>query len=160
SLSSRLGQRIRTEEGRAYGVWSQYGFGPERGLFYAAAQTEGGQTKEVVEGVGEIIRKMTTNPEISDEELERAKRAILSSFYFVYETPFGLVKDLAKFYLWGYPENYLETFQREVSSLTREEIERVCREHLHPEGLKIVIVADPAVLDGLKSLGKFKAVKR
>ncbi|MBI2083015.1 MAG: insulinase family protein [Deltaproteobacteria bacterium] len=160
SLSSRLGEKIRTEGGKAYGVWSHYGMNVEEGLFYAVAQTEGSQAKEVTEEMMQIIQKMSQSPEISEEELARAKEAALTSFFFLYETSFSLVKDLAKFYLWGYPDNYLEVFQQEISSLTHEDLERVSRQYLYADGLKKVIVADKSVLKGLKPLGKFKVVKR
>lgn len=160
SLSSRLGEKIRTEGGKAYGVWSHYGVGQPEGLFYAAAQTENSRTKEVMEEMTQMIREMAELPEITEDEITRAREAALTHFFFLYETSFQLVKDLARFYLWGYPENYLEIFQREISSLTKEDVERVSRKYLRPDGLKKVVVADPSVLNAVKSLGKFKVIKK
>lgn len=158
SLTSRLGETIRTQEGKAYSVWSHFGFGKEEGIFSAGAQTAVPQTVAVTKRMLEMIGQMAKEPRLTESEVERAKSAILRSLFFDYETSQALVRDLAKFYLWGYPENYLAEFQRKISSLTREDVERVVS-YLHPEGLKILIIGNDQIRKELKSIGKFKRLK-
>ena len=139
ALSSHLGEKIRVQGGKAYSVWSSFGFAEAPGLFSAVAQTAAAQTEEVVHDLKEAIGSFPATP-ITDEELSRAKQVLLRSFLFNYETSDALVKDLAKFQLWGYPENYIDLFQQEIQRLTKDDVERVAKQYLHPEGLKTLVV--------------------
>ncbi len=155
ALTSRLGERVRVEGGQAYSVASSFGFSRVEGLFWAFAQTETSQTSEVLELLLKTLGEMAEKPTLSEEELRRAKQAILRSLFFDYETPQAILRDLVKFSLWGYPENYLEIFQERIDSLTREEVERVAS-YLRPKDLKILVVGSPDVKKELPSIGKFK----
>ncbi|MBI4197198.1 MAG: insulinase family protein [Deltaproteobacteria bacterium] len=160
SLSSRLGDRVRVKEGKAYGIWSEWTFEKEPGMFYVATQTAAEQTGEVLQLLDEMLTQFVQRPEITEEELDRAKSSILRSFFFSYETSFQLVKDLARLDLLGYPENYLEEFQHKISVLTREDLERVIRKYLHSGERKTFVITDPSVKKRLKPFGSFKRVKQ
>jgi predicted Zn-dependent peptidase len=140
SLTSRLGEEIRSSAGKAYGVWSDFSFGKEDGLFRAAAQTALENTDWVVAKMQEIIRQTAESPKFSEEEVSRAKRSILRSLVFDFETRFSQVKQLALFHLWGYPDDYLERYQKEIGKVSVKDLQRVAKKYLHPDGLKIVIV--------------------
>lgn len=143
ALSSRLGDTIRTSAGKAYAVWSDYGFGKDYGLFRAVAQTASENTGWVVLKMHQMIREMNENPNFTDEEIHRAKQAILTSLIFDFETRFSQVKEQAKFHLWSYPPNYLEIFQREIAKVSKSDLERVAKRYLHPDGLKTLLISDP-----------------
>lgn len=161
ALSSRLGEQIRVQEGKSYAIWSQFGFAEEPGLFMVVAQTARSQVAGVSQSVQSQIEKMQREPAVTQEELERAQKSILRSFLFQYETRFALVKDAVKFYLWGYPEDYLSRFQQEIATLQVEDINRVARQYLHPDQLQLLVVGDPENGSSLKErFGKMKKVKR
>lgn len=128
-------------------------------MFYVATQTAAEQTGEVLQLLDEMLTQFVQRPEITEEELDRAKSSILRSFFFSYETSFQLVKDLARLDLLGYPENYLEEFQHKISVLTREDLERVIRKYLHSGERKTFVITDPSVKKRLKPFGSFKRVK-
>lgn len=142
SLTSRLGEEIRSSAGKAYAVWSDFGFGRDYGLFKAVAQTSLDNTQWVMQKMESMIRETSTSPRFKQEEIERAKRAILHSLFFDFETRFAQVKEEARFRLWGYPENYLEIFQREISKVSEADLERVARRYLHPDGLRILLITE------------------
>ncbi len=138
ALTSRLGESIRIEGGQAYSVWSDYTFAAEPGLFYAVAQTESAHTDDVLEKIIGTIRGIASG--VRPEELERAKKAILSSFFFHYESRFNLARDTVRFHLWGYPEDYISRYQVEIERLTAEDIKRVAGGYLHPDRMKILVI--------------------
>ncbi len=140
SLTSRLGEVIRSSEGKAYAVWSDFGFGKDVGIFRATAQTALANTDWVIAKIREMIGRLASSPDFTDAEIGRAKQAILRSLIFKYETRFEQVKEQARFRLWGYPEDYITTFQKGISKVTRRDLERVARTYLHPEGLKVLVV--------------------
>lgn len=147
ALTSRMGDEIRSKAGKAYAVWSLFGFGKDYGVFQTIAQTAAGNSAWVVEKMRELITQMHTQPEILPSELNRAKESILRSFLFSYESKNALLQDLAKFYLWGYPADYLEEFQRHIRAVTKQDVERVARQYLHPEALKVLLVGDPKAVE-------------
>ena len=142
SLTSRLGEEIRSSAGKAYAVWSDFGFGKDYSLFRAVAQTQLENTAWVVQKIESMIRDLSERPDFTEDEIRRAKQAILRSLVFDFETRFAQVREQAKFHLWGYPKNYLELFQKEIAKVSRADLERVAKKYLHPDGLKVLLVTD------------------
>ncbi len=142
ALTSRLGEEIRTEAGKAYSVWSDFGFGKDFGLFRMVAQTKSSNTDWVIQKMKEILTRLTRDPQFSRKELDRAKKALLWSLFFDFESRFQQVKQQTIFRLWGYPENYLETFQQKIAQVTEKDLERVAKKYLHPDGLKTLLILD------------------
>lgn len=158
ALTSRLGEEVRTQSGQAYSVWSHFGFGKEEGVFYAAAQTASASTTTVIGQMQKILSQMAVRPEISEAEIYRTKKVLKNSLFFDYETRFALVRDFAKFHLWGYPDDYLEIYQKEVAGLDRDAVQRVAGQYLHPEGWKILVVGPPEIEKQLRSFGPFEKI--
>lgn len=142
ALTSRLGEEIRSSSGKAYNVWSEYGFGPEAGIFRGVAQTSLENTEWVLQRMRAQIENLTSDPKFSRDELDRAKQALLRSLIFRYERRFDQVRELARFHIWGYPDHYFEILQKGIAKVTLKDIERVARDYLHPDQLKVLIVTD------------------
>jgi predicted Zn-dependent peptidase len=142
SLTSRMGGEIRSNAGKAYDVWSDFGFGRDLGVFRAMAQTAIENTDWVVKKIGEMIATLAKDGHVTPEENEKAKLAILRSLVFDFETRFAQVKEQARFRLWGYPDDYLVRFQKGVAAVTPADVARVAKSYLHPEGLKTLVVTD------------------
>lgn len=151
ALTSRLGEEIRSSAGKAYSVWSDYGFGKDFGLFREIAQTQLENTEWVTQKLKEILKTVAQQPNFTDQEVDSAKKAILRGLIFDFETRFSQVKEQARFRLWGYPKNYLEIFQHEVGAVTQRDVERVAKKYLHPDGLKILVVTDESMAESLKA---------
>lgn len=150
SLTSRMGEEIRSNAGKAYGVWSDFGFGRDLGIFRAVAQTALENTVWVTKKMGEMIGDLARTGEVSPEEAVQAKGAILRSLIFDFETRFAQVKEQARFRLWGYPDDYLVRFQRSIAAVNPEDVRRVAKKYLHPEALKILVITAEAEAAKLK----------
>lgn len=142
SLTSRMGGEIRSTAGKAYGVWSDFGFGKDLGIFRAVAQTALENTGWVIDKMKEMVTALAQNGDVTPEETAAAKRAILRGLVFDFETRFAQVKEQARFRLLGYPDDYLVRFQKGIAAVTPEDVRRVARQYLHPEGLKVLVVTD------------------
>ncbi len=142
ALTSRMGEAIRSDTGKAYSVWSDFGIGKDLGIFRAVAQTAIQNTDWVTQKMSSMIRELATEPHFTEEEIDRAKKSLLRGMVFDYETRFSQVKEQARLHLLGYPNHYLEILQRKMGEVTRGDLERVSKKYLHPDGLKILIVTD------------------
>lgn len=153
SLTSRLGEEIRSTAGKAYGVWSDYGFGRDLGLFRALAQTSLENTAWVTHKMEDMIVAFHEGVKegATLEETDKAKKAILRSLIFDFETRFAQVKEQVRFRLLGYPDDYLVRFQKGIAAVTPKEVQRVAKSYLHPEGLKTLIVTEEGEAGKLES---------
>ena len=60
---------------------------------------------------------------------------------------------------YGYPLDFLETFQREIEKVTKEDVARVAAKYLHRDQLAVLVVGNVADFDKpLSSLGTVKKV--
>ncbi|MDO8643648.1 MAG: pitrilysin family protein [bacterium] len=141
SMTSRLGEEIRSREGKAYSVWSEFGFGEDRGVFSAGAQTKAENSSFVVEKIQEIIRQMSGGINLTEEEVAKAKKGIVTALVFEYENRFNIVDNETYFQFLGYPQEYLKRYQEGIEKVSLEEVRRVAGQYLHPEGLKILMIA-------------------
>jgi len=62
------------------------------------------------------------------------------------ETQEGLIDQLLQIKMFGLPDNYLDTYRRNIQSVTREQIQTVANQYVKPEEAAIVIVGDAAQL--------------
>jgi predicted Zn-dependent peptidase len=149
SLTSRMGEEIRSTAGKAYGVWSDFGFGRDLGTFRTVAQTALENTSWVIQKMREMVTALAQGGDVTAEETEAAKRAILRSLVFDFETRFAQVREQARFRLWGYPDDYLVRFQKAIAAVTPGDVRRVAQRYLHPEGLKVLVVTDKKTAETL-----------
>lgn len=161
-FTNRLMNVIRTERGLAYSVNSNFGFGPKvaPGLFSAFAMTKADKTGEVVGLIKEIVSKMHEGGDITEQELNLSKRAIMGSTLFEFANPFNAASQRARFDLFGYPPDYIQEFRRNIMKVTISDVKRVAKQYLHPDQLRILVVGDPKTLTPqLSPFGKVQVVQ-
>ncbi len=157
SFRSRLFQDIRTQRGLAYSVGSAIRTGTrERGIWAMRAETKLESTQEVIQRLVVHMERLREQP-VTDAELEEAKEAFINSFVFSFTSPSAIVGRLIGLEYDGLPRDFLQQLRERVVKLTKEDLLRVARTHLHPERLKIVALGPPETL--LKMLGAFGEVK-
>jgi predicted Zn-dependent peptidase len=76
---------------------------------------------------------------VTDEELQFAKDAFLNSFVFSFADAGLIVGRLMALEYYGLPRDFLQRFRDSVVKLTKEDLLRVARKHLHPD--RVVILA-------------------
>lgn len=147
AFTSRLFKEVRTRQGLAYGVGSAVIPGNSApGLFFAYCQTMSGKTGKALSAILENIRKIREEP-VSQEELKQAKDSFLNSFIFSFSNPSQIVSRQISLDYWGLPADFLEKFRENVSRVTADDVLRVAKKYIHPEGLTILVVGKSAEFD-------------
>jgi len=141
-FSSRIMERVRSEEGLAYSVGTNFPTGSrDLSLFRATAQTKNENVPRAVAAILEEMSRIQRQP-VSQEELDRAKEAIINSFVFRFTSRFGTVVQLLTLEFNGYPLDYFETLLDRYRAITVADIQRVATQYLRPDATTILIVGD------------------
>lgn len=153
-FSSRLFGDIRSTKGLAYGVGGGIGSGWDHaGVLRIAMSTKSATTIESIQALDEEISGLAKRP-IDDEEIKRAKDSILNSFVFRFDSPEKVLQEKMAYEFYGYPLDFLESFQREIEKVTKEDVARVAAKYLHRDQLSVLVVGNVAEFDKpLSSLG-------
>jgi zinc protease len=157
SFTSRLMMEIRTNQGLAYNVGSHFDVGRRfTGSFTAETETRAEATAKTIALMTTIINSVRTAP-VTEQELKLAKDSIVNSFLFGFTTPNSIVSQQARLEFYGYQSDYLDRYRERIAAVTREDIQRAARKHLHPDAFKLVVVGDQKNFD--KPLSTFGNVK-
>jgi zinc protease len=153
-FSSRLFKDIRTKRGLAYGVGGGIGTAYDHpGIERMAMGTKSQSTVEAIHALYENIDELKTNP-ISDDEIKRAKDAILNSFIFNFDTPDKVLRERMAYEFYGYPANFLEQYRAGIEKVTKEDVARVAAKYIHKDQFAVLVVGNQAQFDKpLSSLG-------
>jgi predicted Zn-dependent peptidase len=142
-FTSRLVQRVRTELGYAYSIGANWGAGfLAPGLFSISGSTKSETTVQTVQVIEDEVRKLRTG-EVSDAELKTAKDTVLNSFVFFFDTPAKTLNRVVLYEYYGYPKDFIFTYQKAVGAVTKADVLRVARKYLNPDDLTIVAVGNP-----------------
>jgi zinc protease len=154
-FSSRLFKRVRTSLGYAYGISADWGAAYDHpGLFEISGSTKSETTTRALRVVREEIERLRSS-EVTDAELETARQTAVNSFVFNFDTPAKTLSRLLRYEYYGYPHDFIFQFQKALSAVTKADVLRVARRHLHPEDVTIVAVGNPAEFgEALTALGQ------
>jgi len=146
-FSSRLMQRVRSQEGLAYDVRSDlrpglvYPF-PFKILYQSKSESCAYAASICLEEVARI-RKEGVTP----EELQAAQQFYLDAFPgLFFSTKMQTAGTFAAAELMGFPKDYYVTYREKIARLTTGDILRVAQEHLHPEKFAWVVVGKIAAI--------------
>jgi len=158
-FSSRLFNDIRTKRGLAYGVGGGIGtnFG-HPGILQVAMGTKSQSTVEAIQAVDEDIANLSKQP-ITEDEIQRAKDAILNAFIFRLDSPDKILAERMTYEYYGYPPDWLDKYQAEIKKVTAAEVNRVAAKYLHRDQLAVLVVGNTKEFDKpLSSLGPVKDI--
>ena len=142
SFSSRLVQKVRTEMGLAYTVGGGYGFAYDHpAAFRVVIITKSASTVEATKAAMAEVARLTTN-DFTQQELDRAKDNLLNSFLFRYDTRAKVLAEQERLEYYGYPANYLETYQEALKSVTLADLNAVAKKYIHPDKLAVLVVGN------------------
>ncbi len=154
-FSSRLVSRIRTQLGYAYSIgasWSANYNHP--GTFAIGGSTKSMTTVATIQAIREEVDKLRAT-EVTEKELDDAKDAVLNSFVFNFDSPAKTLSRVLRYEYFGYPKDFLFQYQKAIKAVTRADVLRVAKEHIHPDELAIVAVGNPKEFGmPLTTLGK------
>jgi zinc protease len=153
-FTSRIMERVRTEEGLAYSVFSSFPTSTrDISLFRVTVQTKNESVPRAVQVILEEMARMRSAP-VTPAELDGAKEALINSFVFRFTSRFSVVTQLLMLEFDEYPPDYLDTLLDRYRAVTREDVQRVARQYLRPDATTILVVGDAARFEsGLAALG-------
>jgi zinc protease len=79
---------------------------------------------------------------VTDQELSDAKDYLIGSFPLRFDTNRRVASFLVQVEFYQLDLDYLERYSDLIRNVTREDVERVARQYLHPEKLITVVVGD------------------
>jgi zinc protease len=155
SFTSRMTSKVRSDEGLAYSVGSSFDTeSKDYGTFSASCQTKVGSTHRAIELMLEEIKKIREGL-VTEEELQTAKEAYINRYVFNFTDPMSILSQLMYIEYNDRPKDYLQIYLENIRKVTREEVLRVAKEYLEPEGLTLLVVGDLPKFDKpLDDLGK------
>ena len=153
-FSSRLFGDIRTTKGLAYAVGGGIGTGWDHpGMLRMMVMTKSQSTVESIQALDEELADLPKRP-INDEEIKRAKDAILNSFIFRFDSPGKVLQEKMAYEFYGYPLDFLENFQKGIEKVTKEDVARVAAKYIHRDQMAVLVVGNASEFDKpLSSLG-------
>lgn len=145
-FGGRLFNEVRSRQGLAYsvyGAWSpRYDY---PGIFVAGGQTRSETTVPFVQAIFAEIKRIQDKP-ITPEELAFAKESVLNSFVFNFEEPSQTLSRLMRYEYYGYPDDFLFRYRRQVEATTVADVQRVARTYLQPENITTLVVGNAAAI--------------
>jgi zinc protease len=152
SFTSRLMQNLRETHGYTYGAGSSFQMRRGAGPFQASSAVVTAKTDSaVIEFFRELNR--IRDEEVTAEELDRAKNFVALRLPQSFETTGQVAARIAELVIHGLPLDYYETYVQRVMAIDAAEVQRVARQHLHPDRSAIVVVGDRQTIEsGLRAL--------
>jgi zinc protease len=152
-FSSRLNLNLREEKAFSYGVFSGFGLGRELSTFVASGGVVAAHTAESVTEFEKELSRIKTAP-ITDEELARAKEAIIRKLPSSLETNDAVVSALESLVEQGRPLDYYATLPARVRAVQRADVVAAIQKFFDPDHWPVVIVGPKSQsLEALRALG-------
>jgi predicted Zn-dependent peptidase len=157
--TERMFKVLRTQEGLTYAPWGYYGADYDHpGVFNCGTQTKSQSTMYAIRLMLKEVKRITEEP-VTDEELTRSKDTYLNSFVFNYDTRSKTVNRMMTTAYYGYPLDFINQIKDKVEKVTKEDVLRVAKTHLHPDQLQILVVGKKEDFDEpLSALGKVSEI--
>lgn len=154
-FSSRILQRVRTDEGYAYAATSLWTT-PRRheGLVGAMTRTRPESVTAAIDVILETMGELRADPP-TEEELRTTVDQIVNGFVFNFESAAQIVSRAMYYRALELPDDWLERYLDGVQRVGREDVQSVFRAHLRPDEMTILIVGDPKRIgqDDLRRFG-------
>jgi zinc protease len=142
TLSSRLGLRVRDQEGLTYGINSRFR-APSlaAGPWYVGVTVNPNNIEKAINSALNVLRDYVENG-IRPEELADEKSAAIGSFKVGLATNAGLAQSMwnAEFYRLG--KDYVDRYPQIIQAVTIEEVNAAIRKYFRPDQLTVVIAGD------------------
>ncbi|MEY8842917.1 M16 family metallopeptidase, partial [Cribrihabitans sp. XS_ASV171] len=147
SFESRLMTEVREKRGLTYGIYSYLLPKDHAALYMGSVASSNDRIAETISVVRDEWRKAAEEG-VTAEELEAAKTYLTGAYPLRFDGNSQIAGIMVGMQMQGLPIDYIATRNDKVNAVTLEEINRVARELLDPEGLHFVVVGQPQGLDG------------
>jgi predicted Zn-dependent peptidase len=154
---SRIFSEIRSNLGLAYSTGSYYEGRTGYGVFGAYAITKSDATGVVLSRLQDILQDVTRR-KVEEEEIAWAKRSIVNSFIFSFNSTDMIATQQMMIEYLGLPPGYLREYRDRIEAVPSEELLRVAERYLRSDRATTLIVGNERDFD--RPLSTFGDVKR
>ncbi len=138
-FGSRIVDQIREGKGLAYSSYSYFMPMQRKGPLLLALQTRNDQAEQALQMLREILTKFIAEGPTA-EELQHAKKNITGGFPLRIDSNKDILEQVAMIGFYNMPLDYLQTFNKKVESVTREQIMDAYRRRVTPQNMVTVMV--------------------
>ena len=155
-FTSRLMQRIRSDEGLAYGAGGRFRFNPLGPGSYVLGYQSKSETVALAASIAlEEVARIREEP-VSEEELELAKRSLTDSFPRRFESAQARASIFANDAFLGRAHTYWIRWREQVEAVTAEDVRAAAAKYLDPERLVMLVVGVFSDIEGGDPEGRAK----
>jgi zinc protease len=153
-FSSRLMQRVRSDEGLTYGVGSGFSLRGVPGPFSVSTFTRVEKVREVVDLLLEEVAAIRGDRAMDEEELAKFISYNVGGFGLSLETSGSVLSSLVDLKVYGLPDDSLDTYRSRLRAVSLEDVHQAAIEYLHPDRAAIVILGPAeSIVPQLEDLG-------
>ncbi|HST07053.1 MAG TPA: pitrilysin family protein [Gemmatimonadaceae bacterium] len=140
-FGSRINLNLREEHGYTYGASSYFDWRCSPGPFVVSTAVQSEVTAPALREILHEIDRIRSE-EISEGELSLARDYLAGVFPIRYETTAAIASALASLIVYELPADYYDSYRRNISAISAEDVLAAARTHLHPEELQTTVVGD------------------
>src|SRR5687768_13835337 len=146
-FQSRLNANIREQKGYSYGVNSGFAYGKGPGPFRTGGSIVSEKTDlALIEFMKELKGILGERP-ITDEEIKTAKDLLIQSLPQRFGSVTAVSSSINSLMVQGLSDDYYQTYAKNISAITKEDLLRVAKRYIDLNHLAIVIVGDRAKIE-------------
>ena len=139
-FSSRINLNLREDKGYTYGAFSRFNYFKECAFFYTSTsvgiESTGNAVKEIIKELN-LIREG-----VKENELEFAQLSTIGKYPASFETNQQIAHNLTTKYLYDLPNDYFQTYLERIRDVSREQVNKSAKDHIHTDKLVILVVGD------------------
>lgn len=153
-FQSRLNANLREQKGYSYGVRSSFGYGKGPGAFNAGGAIFTAKTDAALIEFMKELKGIVGERPITDEELKTAKESLIQGLPQRFASVSAISNAITSLTVQGLPDDYYQTYAKNVSAVTKEDLLRVAKQYIDLKNLAIVIVGNRSEVEAaLKATG-------
>jgi zinc protease len=151
--AARLFLDLREEKGYTYGAYSYFRSDIYPGPWIASTEVRTAVTDGSMAALMDEFKKIR-NEDVPDQELDEARRAIVSSFALSLESPSTLLNAWLTVDYYKLPQDYWDNYPEQVAKVTPEVVQQTARKYFDLDHLQVVCVGNgKEIKDVLKKYG-------
>jgi zinc protease len=141
-FQSRLNANIREQKGYSYGVNSGFSYGKGPGAFRAGGSIFTAKTDAALVEFMKELKGIVGEKPITDEEIKTAKESLIQGLPQRFASVTAISAAITGLSVQGLPDDYFQTYAKNVSAVTKDDLLRVAKRYIDLGHLAIVIVGD------------------
>lgn len=150
SFTSRLMNRVRSDEGLAYSVYSSVGNDyRDTAMVTIALQTKVESVDFALKLIREVVKEFAEQGP-TEEELVQAKKSLIESLPSLFDSPASTADIFARGELVGKSYDHYLDYVKEINAVTAEQVKEMVKKYFDMDKMTVSIVAPVSKLDAVK----------